>query len=240
MKDFGGAMNMTIDDQRREQGRERTEAYRERRRRGLLLIQVEVAPRQFAALERLALLDVGERDKACIAWAVSRFLDAAPLVSALGDALWPADEDADVGDAWILICCTCRDSGDAITKRTHGLARLPATSPETSFHAIPPTWQLQARSVFEVLKRRHADDTTLRPYLAGQLEGRADAGDPTHRAGVECIPSVPFGTKRRVEPMISGNPWRGCPGATPQPSRDTWMLNIGITSFCDSSVTMQF
>jgi hypothetical protein len=32
-----------------------------------------------------------ERDKACIAWAVSRFLDAAPHVSALGDALWPAE-----------------------------------------------------------------------------------------------------------------------------------------------------
>jgi hypothetical protein len=58
-----------------------------------MLVQVEVGPRHLAALERLALLDAGERDKACITWAVSRFLDAAPHVSALGDALWPADEE---------------------------------------------------------------------------------------------------------------------------------------------------
>jgi len=80
-------------DQRRQQGRERSEAFRERRRHGRLLVQVEVGPRHLAALERLALLDAGERDKACIAWAVSRFLDAAPHVSALGDTLWPAEEE---------------------------------------------------------------------------------------------------------------------------------------------------
>ena len=74
--------------------RERTEAYRDRRRHGRVLVPVEVSPRHIAALERLALLDVGERDKGCIGWAVARFLDAAPHVSALGDALWPADEEA--------------------------------------------------------------------------------------------------------------------------------------------------
>jgi hypothetical protein len=31
-----------------------------------------------------------ERDKTCIAWVVSRFLDAAPYVSALGDVLCAA------------------------------------------------------------------------------------------------------------------------------------------------------
>jgi hypothetical protein len=41
-------------------------------------------------------LDAGEREKACIAWAVERFLDAAPHVSALGDALWPESEKAGV------------------------------------------------------------------------------------------------------------------------------------------------
>jgi hypothetical protein len=51
-----------------------------------MLVPVEIGPRHIAALERLALLERGERDKACIAWAVSRFLDAAPPVSALGDA----------------------------------------------------------------------------------------------------------------------------------------------------------
>jgi hypothetical protein len=86
-------MTTPVDHQRREQGRERSEAFRERRRHGRLLVQVEVGPRHFVALERLALLDSGERDKACIAWAVSRFLDAAPHVSALGDALWPAEEE---------------------------------------------------------------------------------------------------------------------------------------------------
>jgi hypothetical protein len=83
----------TTTDERREQGRERSEAFRERRRHGRVLVQVEVGPDHFAALERLALLDAGERDKACIAWAVSRFLDAAPHVSALGDALWPTEEE---------------------------------------------------------------------------------------------------------------------------------------------------
>ena len=86
-------MTTTADQQRREQGRERSEAFRERRRHGRVLVQVEVGPIELAALERLALLDAGERDKACIAWAVSRFLDAAPHVSALGDALWPAEEE---------------------------------------------------------------------------------------------------------------------------------------------------
>ena len=86
-------MSLTADEQRREQGRERSDAYRDRRRHGRMLVSVEIGPRQVAALERLALLDAGERDRACIAWAVSRFLDAAPHVSALGDTLWPADDD---------------------------------------------------------------------------------------------------------------------------------------------------
>ena len=89
-------MTATLDQHRRDQGRERSEAFRERRRHGRILVQVEIGPRHFAALERLALLDVGERDKACLAWAVCRFLDAAPHISALGDALWPAaEEEAD-------------------------------------------------------------------------------------------------------------------------------------------------
>jgi hypothetical protein len=56
----------------RERGRERSGAYRERRRYGLVLVSLEVGPRHIAALERLALLDVDDRDKASIAWAVSR------------------------------------------------------------------------------------------------------------------------------------------------------------------------
>jgi hypothetical protein len=87
---------MTDANPQREVARERTEAYRERRRHGRVLVQVEVSLHHLAALERLALLDAGEREKACIAWAVERFLDAAPHVSALGDALWPESEKAGV------------------------------------------------------------------------------------------------------------------------------------------------
>lgn len=89
-------MTETVDLHRRDQGRKRSEALRDRRRHGRVLVQVEIGPRHFAALERLALLDVGERDKTCLARAVCRFLDAAPHISALGDALWPAaEEEAD-------------------------------------------------------------------------------------------------------------------------------------------------
>ena len=77
-------------DEQREQGRQRTQAHRERRRHGRVLVSVEIGPSQLTALERLALLVIGERDKACIAWAISRFLVTAPHVSALEDALWSA------------------------------------------------------------------------------------------------------------------------------------------------------
>jgi hypothetical protein len=80
------------DDQRRQHARECSEAYRERQRHQRLLVSVEVGLPQLAALERLALLEAGERDKACVAQAVTRFLDAASHVSAMGDALWPAGD----------------------------------------------------------------------------------------------------------------------------------------------------
>ena len=84
-------MSATTDQRRLEQGRERSEAYRERRRHGRVLVSVEVEPRHLAALERLGLLDSGERDRTCISWAISRYLQAAPSVAAIGDALWPSD-----------------------------------------------------------------------------------------------------------------------------------------------------
>jgi hypothetical protein len=77
----------------RERARDRSEAYRDRRRHGRILVSVEVGPYQIAALERLALLLVGDRDKESIAAAVSRFLRAAPHISAIGDALWPESEE---------------------------------------------------------------------------------------------------------------------------------------------------
>jgi hypothetical protein len=93
MREPSDAVSATTDRQRRKLGRQRSEAYRDRRRNGRMLVSVEVGPRHIAALERLALLDLGERHKDRIAWAVSRFLDAAQHVSALGDALWPAEEE---------------------------------------------------------------------------------------------------------------------------------------------------
>jgi hypothetical protein len=79
----------------RERARSRSEAYRDRRRHGRILVTVEVGQYQVAALERLALLEAGDRDKESIATAVSRFLEAAPYLSAMGDALWPESEGED-------------------------------------------------------------------------------------------------------------------------------------------------
>jgi len=82
------------DEQRRQLARERVDACRERRRHGLVLVPIEVAPAQLQSLERLALLQPGERDKPAIAWAVERFLNTAAHVSALGDSLWPGEDAA--------------------------------------------------------------------------------------------------------------------------------------------------
>ena len=82
-----------MDEQRRQLARERVEACRERRRSGSLLVSVAVGPMQMEGLERLGLLGVGERGKAAIAAAVMRYLDSAAPVAAVGDAIWPADED---------------------------------------------------------------------------------------------------------------------------------------------------
>ena len=83
------AMTHSTTPDARERARDRSEAYRERRRHGRLLVTVEVGPYQVAALERLPLLDVGDREKTSISMAVTRFLEAAPYLSAMGDALWP-------------------------------------------------------------------------------------------------------------------------------------------------------
>jgi hypothetical protein len=69
----------------------RSEAYRSRRRRGAALVTIELEPRDLAALERLALLEHGDRDPHWMACAAAQFL-AAPYVAAMGDALWPEAE----------------------------------------------------------------------------------------------------------------------------------------------------
>src|SRR5687768_12159035 len=93
---------MTMDDaahrpggeaHQRDLARQRAEAYRSRRRRGAVLVTVELEPRDLAALERLALLEPGDRDPQRMASAAGQFLAAAPYVAAMGDALWPEGED---------------------------------------------------------------------------------------------------------------------------------------------------
>jgi hypothetical protein len=59
------------------------------------LVSVEVGPQELAAFERLALLERNERDKRAVASAVMQFLAAAAPVAAVGDAIWPADDDED-------------------------------------------------------------------------------------------------------------------------------------------------
>jgi hypothetical protein len=74
---------------RRDLARRRSEGYRSRRRRGAVLVTIELEPRDLAALERLALLEPGDRDPQRMACAAARFLAAALYVAAMGDALWP-------------------------------------------------------------------------------------------------------------------------------------------------------
>ena len=82
---------------RRERARGRMREYRDRRRRRVVLVPLEVNRRDIDALERLALLDAGERDPRAIGRACARFLAGATAVAAIGDALWP-DGGGDGGD----------------------------------------------------------------------------------------------------------------------------------------------
>lgn len=85
---------MTPEDRRRELARRRMVAYRDRRRRRCRLVPVEVRLVDLDALERLGLLEDGERDARAIGRACARFLAAAAAVARIGDALWP-DGDGD-------------------------------------------------------------------------------------------------------------------------------------------------
>ena len=95
MRKIRNAMTHSTTPEARERARDRSEAYRDRRRHGRVLVTVEVGPYQVAAFERLALLDMGDRNKESIAAAVNRFLEAAPRLSAMGDALWPEGKEED-------------------------------------------------------------------------------------------------------------------------------------------------
>jgi hypothetical protein len=70
-------------------GKARSSRWRERRRSGLVPLTINVSPEHRRALERMGLIPAGhDRDRAAITWAVERFLDTAPAVQAVGDALY--------------------------------------------------------------------------------------------------------------------------------------------------------
>jgi hypothetical protein len=64
-------------------------AWRDRQKRHALLVTIEVEPAVVGALERLALLGVGERDRVAVAEAVCRYLAGAPAFAKIGDVLGP-------------------------------------------------------------------------------------------------------------------------------------------------------
>lgn len=70
-------------------GGERSSRWRERRRSGLIPLTVNVSLEHRRALERMGLIPAGlDRDREAITRAVERFLDTAPAVQAVGDALY--------------------------------------------------------------------------------------------------------------------------------------------------------
>src|SRR5690348_9060122 len=83
--------------ERRERNRHSVARLRERERDGRVLVWVEVPAHALRALERLGLLQPGERDKAAIAWAVAWFLETLPGFVAMGDAVWPERLWAEAG-----------------------------------------------------------------------------------------------------------------------------------------------
>lgn len=78
-------------------GKVRSERWRERRRKGLIAVTVDVSPAHRRAFESMGLVQHGhDRDRAALIWAVERYLDTAPAVQGIGDALFPdADEPTD-------------------------------------------------------------------------------------------------------------------------------------------------
>jgi len=87
-------MTTTTDDDRREAARRRSEDYRDRKRRGVMVVSIEVPPADLHGLERLGLLPRGERDPYAVACAVAQFLAGVRAVADLGAALFPAVDDA--------------------------------------------------------------------------------------------------------------------------------------------------
>ncbi len=77
----------------------RSARWRDRRRLGAIPVMVEVLPKHRHALEALGLIAPGnDRHPEAISWAVARYLDTAPAMRAVGEALypdWPEEADDD-------------------------------------------------------------------------------------------------------------------------------------------------
>ena len=82
--------------------RERSARWRDRRRIGAIAVKLDVTPKHRRALEAIGLVAPGNsRNPEAIAWAVARYLDTAPAMQAIGEALypdWPEDEAAEGDD----------------------------------------------------------------------------------------------------------------------------------------------
>jgi hypothetical protein len=77
--------------------RQRSAQWRARRRLGAVSIKLDVLPKHRRALEAIGLITPGYRDNMeAVAWAVERYLDTAPAMQAMGEALypdWPDDDE---------------------------------------------------------------------------------------------------------------------------------------------------
>jgi hypothetical protein len=81
-------------------GKVRSERWRQRRRSGSIAVTVAVSPAQRRAFERMGLIEPGcDQDQDELRWAVERYLDTAPAVQGIGDALYKgADAFSEPGD----------------------------------------------------------------------------------------------------------------------------------------------
>ena len=69
--------------------RTRQQQYRERRRRGRVLVPIEVGASEVRALQSLELLRAGAPSKAELAAAVQRFLACAPAIADIPKRFYP-------------------------------------------------------------------------------------------------------------------------------------------------------
>ncbi len=78
-------------------GKDRSERWRERRRKGKISVTIDVSLAHRLAFERMGLVAAGnDRDRQALIWAVERYLDTARAVQQIGDALYPETDASPV------------------------------------------------------------------------------------------------------------------------------------------------